>query len=411
MMIVRLAWRSLWRYRRRNVITVSAIVVGTALALFFVTMADGTYKKLIDEAVRMGAGYVTVEHREYGEDLAIGLTVDGVPGLFEEALGIPGVTGVKALIQGQAVISTGSGSAGVGFIGVDPEAERGVSPLAQKIVEGRYLEPGDERGIIVGVRLAERLKLEPGKKMVVTANDAQGELVNEMLRVTGVFRTGMEEADGFLVQVPLDVARRIFRIGPEAATRVGLVLASPKDQSRVLEDLRRRLAGRDVAVRPWQEIMPDLAGFMTVDKGFNYVFQMIIMFIIGFTILNTILMSVLERTREFATLMAIGTSPLRLRLQVAVESLFLGLLGTGFGLLIGGGISWYFQVHGIDFSGIYSDDTTIVGYAIDPLIKNHVSVDAFALVGGFVLALTLIIGLYPAWRAARISLPDVLRSR
>jgi ABC-type lipoprotein release transport system permease subunit len=96
---------------------------------------------------------------------------------------------------------------------------------------------------------------------------------------------------------------------------------------------------------------------------------------------------------------------------VAVESLFLGILGTGGGLLIGGVLSWYFQVRGIDFSGIYSDDTTIVGYAIDPLIKNYVTVDAFALVGFFVLGLTLIIGLYPSWRSAKISLPDVLRSR
>jgi ABC-type lipoprotein release transport system permease subunit len=411
MMVVKLAWRSLWRYRRRTLITVSAIVVGTALALFFVTMADGMYKKLVDEAVRMEAGYVTVEHRSYSEDLSIDLTVDGVSGLAEEAREIPGVTGVKVLILGQAVVSTGSGSAGVGLFGVDPDTERGVSPLAQKIVEGRYLEPDDTRGIVLGARLAERLKLEPGKKLVVTTNDVHGELVNEMLRVTGIFRMGMEEADGFLVQVPLDVARRIFHIAPDAATRVGLVLTSPKDLDRVLTELRGRLAGRELAVLPWQEVMPDLAGFMTVDKGFNYVFQIIILFIIGFTILNTILMSVLERKREFATLMAIGTSTLRLRLQVAVESLFLGILGTGGGLLIGGVLSWYFQVRGIDFSGIYSDDTTIVGYAIDPLIKNYVTVDAFALVGFFVLGLTLIIGLYPSWRSAKISLPDVLRSR
>jgi ABC-type lipoprotein release transport system permease subunit len=180
---------------------------------------------------------------------------------------------------------------------------------------------------------------------------------------------------------------------------------------RVLSDLRGKLSDRSVAVLPWQEVMPDLAGFMAVDKGFNYVFQAIIIFIIGFTILNTILMSVLERTREFATLLAIGTSPLRLRLQVAVESVMLGVLGTGTGLAVGGIFSWYFQVHGIDFSGIYSDDTTIVGYAIDPLIKNYVTVDAFALVGFFVLIMTLFIGLYPSWRSARISLPDVLRSR
>ena len=157
--------------------------------------------------------------------------------------------------------------------------------------------------------------------------------------------------------------------------------------------------------------MPDLAGFMAVDLGFNYVFQGIILFLIGFTILNTILMSVLERTREFATLMAIGTSALRLRLQVAVESLMIGLLGTGFGLLIGGGVSWYFQIHGIDFSSIYGDDTTIVGYAIDPLIKCYVTAETLWTVGLFVLAMTLIIGAYPSWRSARISIADVLRSR
>jgi ABC-type lipoprotein release transport system permease subunit len=411
MMIARLAWRSLWRYRRRTAITVSAIVVGTALALFFITMADGMYKKLIDEAVRMSAGYVTVEHPDYSRDLSIDLTVGGLSSIVDEARSISGVTGVKVLIQGQAVVSTANGSAGVGIFGVEPEAERDVSPLAEKIEEGRYLESGDERGVVLGASLAERLKLRPGKKLVVTTNDVNGDLVNEMLRVTGIFRMGMEEADGFLVQVPLDTARRIFRIEPDAATRVGLVLASPKHLERVLESLRERLRGREAVVLPWQEVMPDLAGFMAVDKGFNYVFQMIIMFIIGFTILNTILMSVLERTREFATLMAIGTSPLRLRLQVAAESLFLGVLGTGLGLFIGGLVSWYFQVRGIDFSGIYSEDTTIVGYAMDPLIKNHVSVDAFLAIGGFVLALTVLIGLYPSWRSAKISMPDVLRSR
>ena len=135
------------------------------------------------------------------------------------------------------------------------------------------------------------------------------------------------------------------------------------------------------------------------------------MFLIGFTILNTILMSVLERSREFATLMAIGTSALRLRLQVAAESFFIGALGTGFGLLIGGAVSWHFQKRGIDFSGIYSDDTTIVGFAIDPLVKNYLTGHTLLLVGGFVLAMTLLIGLYPVWRSARISIPDVLRSR
>jgi len=411
LIVLKLAWRSLWRYKRRSIITVSAIVVGTALAIFVITMADGMYKKLVDEAVKMNAGYVTVEHSDYGRDLSIDLFVDDVEEIREKGRTIPGVIGVKVLIQGQAVVSTGSGSGGVGILGVDPEAERHVSPLAQEIVQGRYLEAGDERGVVLGRRLADRLKLKVGKKLVVTTNDVNGDLVNEMLRVTGVFEMGMEEADGFLVQVPLDVARRIFRLPPDAATRVGLVIDNPQDQGKVLKEMTRRLEGRGLAVLPWEEVMPDLAGFMTVDKGFNYVFQMIIMFIIGFTILNTILMSVLERTREFATLMAIGTSAVRLRFQVFVESLFIGVLGSGLGLLIGGLISWYFQVNGLDFSKWYADDTTIVGYAIDPVFRNYITVEALSMVGGFVMVLTIIIGLYPSYRSAKINIPDVLRSR
>jgi ABC-type lipoprotein release transport system permease subunit len=309
------------------------------------------------------------------------------------------------------VISTGSGSGGVGILGVNPDAERHVSPLAQEIVEGRYLEVDDERGVVLGRRLADRLKLKVGKKLVVTTNDVNGDLVNEMLRVTGIFQMGVEEADGFLIQVPLDVARRISRLAHDTATRVGLVIDNPQKQGKVLREMSRRLEGRNLAVLPWQEVMPDLAGFMTVDKGFNYAFQMIIMFIIGFTILNTILMSVLERTREFATLMAIGTSSVRLRLQVFIESLFIGILGSGLGLLIGGLISWYFQVHGLDFSGMYQEDTTIVGYVMDPVLRNYITVKALSMVGGFVLVLTIIIGLYPSYRSAKISIPDVLRSR
>lgn len=411
MMIVKLAWRSLWRHRRRTLITVSAIVAGTTLALFLITMGDGVYKKLIDEAVKMNAGYVTVEHADYSRDLSIDLAVRSVEDVRREAAAIEGVTAVKVLILGQAVVSTGAGSAGVGFLGVDTNAEREVSPLALNIVEGRYLNKEDRRGVVLGKRLATRLNLRPGKKLVVTTNDTNGDLVNEMLRVKGIFEVGIEEADGFLVQVPLDTARRVFRLGPDEATRVGLVLDNPKDQKRVLETLSSRLGDRGLAVLSWQEVMPDLAGFMAVDLGFNYVFQGIVLFLIGFTILNTILMSVLERTREFATLMAIGTSALRLRLQVAVESLMIGLLGTGFGLLIGGGVSWYFQIHGIDFSSIYGDDTTIVGYAIDPLIKCYVTAETLWTVGLFVLAMTLIIGAYPSWRSARISIADVLRSR
>jgi len=411
MMLLKLSWRSLWRNRRRTLITVGSIVLGTSLALFVISLGAGMYKKLVDDAVRMNAGHITVEHRDYAAAPSIDLYVDGVSRVVAAASAIDGVVEVKPLVVGQAVVATGRGSAGVAMLGVDPAAEREVSPLARRIVAGRYLEPDDERGVVIGAQLAERLRLAPGKKLVVTTNDVHGELVNELLRVTGIFELGMEETDGFLIQVPIRVARRIVHLGEDQATQVGVILRAPEYQTRVLKRLRAALAGEeDMVVLPWQDVLTDLAGFMAVDMGSNYILQAIFLGIIAFTILNTILMSVLERTREFAVLLALGTAPRRLQAQVILESLLIGLLGTGLGLLLGGGVSYYFQLHGIDFSKIYSEGATITGFAIDPLVRNYVSLRLLAWLGAGMLGMTVLIGCYPAYRATRIVIPDVLRA-
>jgi len=411
MMILKFAWRSLWRNRRRTIITISSIAIGTTLALFMISMADGMYGKLVEDAVRMNAGHVTIEHKNYEEAPSIDLFVPAVSSLEQSASEIDGVALIKPMIIGQAVISTGSGSAGAGVMGVKPEIELKTSPLARNIVSGRYIRSDDERGVMIGAALAERLELEPGRKLVITTNDVTGELVGEMLRVNGIFKTGMEEADGFLVQVPLDVARRIFHLGPDQATRIGLILRSPDYQKQVIHQLRPALSDTELGVLPWQEVMSDLAGFMAVDKGGNYVFQGIIIFLLSFTILNTILMSVLERTHEFATLLALGTSPTRLRLQIITESTLLGIVGTMVGLVLGGSISYYFQVNGLDLSSLYGEGMTITGFAIDPVIHNQLTLWLLTWLGMLVFGLTVVIGIYPALRSTMISIPDVLRSR
>ena len=411
MQVVKLAWRSLWRNRRRTIITICSISLGMALAVFLISMQEGMYKKLIDDVVRMNAGYVTVENKQYSQAPSIDLVVPSVEQVRSTALNIDGVERIKPLILGQAMASTGSGSIGVGLIGVDPDAEKVLSPLAQKISQGRYLNNEDDRGVIIGVTLAERLDLEPGMKLVVTSNDSSGELVNEMLRVKGIFSTGMDQADGYLIQVPIDTARRIYDLGEDEATQVGLILSSPDYQSKTIAELNERFKGSKLSAFPWQDILPDLAGFIAADRGSLYVFQGIIIFLLSFTILNTILMSVLERTREFATQLALGTSPLLLRLQVIIESIFLSILGTGLGIIIGGGISWYFAVHGLDMRSLLGENFTITGFLVEPVIYNYISFRLLIGLGMLVFVLTVLIGLYPAYKSTRISLPDVLRSR
>jgi ABC-type lipoprotein release transport system permease subunit len=216
------------------------------------------------------------------------------------------------------------------------------------MVEGRYLNDDDGPWVVIGSELAKRLKLGVGKKMVITTNDAAGNLVDELCRVRGIFETGSVEIDGYFIQAPIDFARRLFGLPDQGVSQLGVILRVPEAQESVLNKIQLLVAGEDIAVLPWQTVIPEIASYIKLDKGSNLIFQAILVFLILFTIFNTILMSVLERERESAVLLALGTKPDQLRLQILMESFYLGLIDCALGLLLGGLAAWIVQVWGID---------------------------------------------------------------
>ncbi|HZI12605.1 MAG TPA: ABC transporter permease [Myxococcus sp.] len=410
MMIFKLAWRSLWRNRRRTLITLSSIGFGLTLAIFFISLSAGIHKQVVGDATSMLAGHLAIEHASYRDAPATDLKVDGVEALAKQAAAVPGVEHVKRLVQAQAVVSTGSGSVGVSVLGVDPKREALTSPLARKLVQGRYLDDGDERGVLVGRRLAERLELEPGKKLVASLSGANGEMVKELLRVVGIFETGADELDGFVIQVPLPVARHLVGLGDDEVTQMGVLLRSPDDQEAVRAQLAPLVAGRNLAVRGWQELLPELSGWNTLDGSINRVLCGVILFLILFTILNTLLMSVLERSREFAILLALGTPPTLLRLQVLAEAALLGALGCLVGLVLGGTAGYLMETRGLDLSHL-TQGQSVGGFAFDMRIRGDVTATQLVTLGALVFGATALLSLYPIIRSTRVAVADVLRSR
>lgn len=410
-MLARLAWRSLWRHRRRTIITVTSIGFGLGLFVFSVALADGMYARLVDDAVRMQAGHVTVEHAGYRDAPAVDLRVRDVDALAARIRALPDVEGTKRLVLGQGVARSGSGAAGVAVMGVEPAVEARTSPLARRIVSGRYLAADDGPRVVVGAGLAERLDLAEGKKLVLTTNDASGTLVETLFRVVGVFRTGAEEIDGYLVQMPLAAAQRLYGLGPDDATQLGVVL---DDADRVRRDAARVRAiagdsGQTLAVRPWQEELPELAAFIRIDRTSDFVFHALLLALVLFTIFNTLLMSVLEREREFAVLLAIGTSPADVRGQVLLESAYIGVLGCVLGLVVGGTGAGLVQVYGLDLTRFYHQGLTISGLAVSTTLHARVTARSLGLLGGTVFVATVLLGLWPMRRAARVPVADLLR--
>jgi ABC-type lipoprotein release transport system permease subunit len=408
-MIVRLAWRSIWRNRRRTLITIISIGFGLACTVFFIAIGEGVYAQFIDQVVRMQAGHITMENPSYRHGPAVDLWLKAPESLRSQIERLPQVERTKLIILGQGIARSGSGDVSVTLMGIEPSVEVTTSPLVRHIVEGRYLNDHDGPWVVIGSELAKRLKLGVGKKMVITTNDAAGNLVDELCRVRGIFKTGSVEIDGYFIQAPIDFARRLFALPEEGATQLGVVLRIPQAQEAVLQETRLMVAEQDIAVLPWQEIIPEIASYIKLDRGSNLIFQAILVFLILFTIFNTILMSVLERQREFAVLLALGTKPLLLRLQILMESVYLGLIGCALGLLVGGLAVWAVQVWGIDLRSLLEEGFTISGFAVSTKMHARVTIGLLLGTGGLVFAATLILSLIPMHRATRLSIVDQLR--
>ena len=408
-LITRLAWRSIWRSKRRTLITVCSIGFGLTFAIFFIALGEGMYDQMIDQAVRMQAGYITLEHPDYRDAPAVDLWIDVPAEVRRRIMGLAGVENVKPLILGQGIAKSGAGNMAASIMGVEPVIEARSSPLARNIETGRYLEDSDRAAVVIGCEMAERLNLDIGKKMVLSTNDVNGDLVEELCRVKGIFRTGSEEMDAYFVQLPIGFARRLFHMPERGLTQLGVILKEPGR----LKTVQRRIVGlvRDLPIRvlPWSEVMVEVASYIRMDRGSNYIFQGILLFLILFTILNTILMSVLERQREFAMLLALGTRPRQIRYQVLMESVFLGLVGCLVGLILGGLAVYLVHRWGIDLSALIGEGISISGFALTS--KLHTKLSASIMLGSaaVVFAATILLSLIPMRRATGMSLVDTLR--
>ncbi len=414
-MLVKLAWRSIWRNRRRTIITLVSIVLGVALTSFIVAMSEGVYGKLVDDAVRMQAGHVCLQHPDYLDEPSADLTVRGVPGLRRRIAALEQVEATKILILGEVLVKSANGATGAALMGVEPGVEARTSILAEKLVAGRYLEPGDEARIVIGATMAKQLKLEEGKKAVLTANSRDGELVEEMCRVSGIFRTGSDEIDGGIVQAPAGFARRLLGLKADEASQIGVILRDPGDKGEIVRRVRAMTDGasggaKGIAVLPWEKVVPEVAAYVRLDRASGWVFEGLILFLILFTIFNTILMSVMERQREFAVLLAVGTSRTRLRAQILIEAAILNALGCAAGLLIGGLTAWYYRAGGIDFSSFYGgSEVEVSGFPVSAVIYPAPTFRQAGIIGGLVFTVTMILSLIPVWRSGHVKVAELVR--
>ncbi|MEX1362410.1 MAG: FtsX-like permease family protein [Nannocystaceae bacterium] len=405
-----MAWRNIWRNRRRTLITTFGIVFGVFMAVLFTGIGDSTYSQMIDHAAKLGGGHVIVQHRDYQELPTLKKTVHHTRAVQDAAAALPLVTGTATRITGAAMLATARHSQGTYFFGIDPTAESVETlELLDADWEGEPLTaPDQKKAVVLGRALAENLQVELGSKLVYTVTDKQGEIVSGLVRVVGIVQTGAPSLDAALCMLPIDVVRKDLGYEPDEATSVSVFVADHR-QARAVADALASAVPEEAVSLTWDEAQPDLAGFIAMKEGGAAIFEVIIMVLLAAGIFNTLFVSVMERLREFGIMAAIGVSPAQLFGLVMWESIWLALVGLVGSVIAIAAPYYYLSTEGIDYSALVGENAEVAGVAMDPILYVRIYPESALVIAAAVVLATLASGLYPAWRAGRANPADAIR--
>jgi putative ABC transport system permease protein len=398
----RMAWRNIWRNPRRSVLTICAIIFACTLLVFMLSLQFGSYYTMINFSVRIQTGYLQVQAKGYQQEHHIQQVVRQ-PERVGRILGAtPEVTAFTYRANAFSLVSSNQRTYGVMVTGIVPDLEARVSTLKSLVRQGEYLAPGDGALALVGVLLARNLKVGVGDKLVVLGQGLDGSIAATILTVKGIFSSGQEEFDRSSISIPLATFQQVYSMG-DAVHEVVVMGRSLSN----LEELKSEIAGkvrklpddRSLVVLDWMELMPGLIQGIKIDLTSGVIFYLFLIVVVAFSILNTFLMAILERTREFGVMMALGTTPGRLVRLLLMESMTMTGTGIVCGIAAGVLLTWYFQVHGIAVAGA---DEILKQYGIPDRMYPRLSLWSIAIGPAAVFIITFFTALYPALKVRRL---------
>ncbi len=406
-MLPRLAWRNLWRHKRRTWLTASAIAFSAMLLVFMQTLQFGAYDLMIDTTLRVYTGQMQVQRSGYQEKRQMRTTVANATALAESLRVQTGYVTIAARAQGFALASSAERSYGVPVIGVQPEYEPKVSTLPHLVKQGRYLSHSRAPEVVLGITLARNLKLKLGDELTLLGSGKDGSVAATVLPVVGFFESGNPDLDRRLVMMPLTVFQETYSMGEDAHL---IVVSGPDYESipRTKAAVRAAIAGLPaLTVLDWEELVPGVRQLIEADMVQNWITYLTLIFIVTLSIMNTFLMSVLERTREFGILLALGMTPRRLGTLVMLECLFLTIIGLAIGMVLGGSLSLYFNIEGFTFPGmkeIYAQ------FGLPGEIYPKLSLVAFSTGPLVIFVFTMLAALYPALRLRKLEVVEAIHA-
>jgi ABC-type lipoprotein release transport system permease subunit len=402
-----MAWRNLWRQPRRTWLTTGAMVFSNVLLVFMISLQFGMYRLMIENSLQAFTGHMQVQARGYNDDKKMRQTVPDIVAVAADLRAKLDSDEVAARATAFALASSEDRSYGIAVFGVEPQFEPNVSSIPGLVRKGRYLDGNDAPEIVIGAVLARNLRVEVGDELTLLGSGKDGSFAAVVADVVGIFDSGVADLDRTIAEMPLGLFQDVFYMRGDGHQ---VVVNAPR-LGQVAE-LRQRVAGLlpadlDLVVQDWDALLPGLKQAIQADISSAVFMYAVLVILVAFSVLNTQLMSVLERTHEFGIVLALGLKPGRLGRLVMLETAMMGGMGLLLGALIGGAVTAWLGVHGFSIPGM--DE---MGAKFNLPSRLHPDVTIASLLSGpaVVFLFSLFASVYPALRLRRLHPVEAMRA-
>lgn len=399
-----MAFRNIFRQKRRTLLTVLMMLGGFALSSISIAWSEGTYSRIIDMFTRNSLGHIQIHRQGYLDKPSIYRTIDEEKKVFSVLENTQGVTAYAPRVIAAALVSAQEKSAAARVIGIDPELEDEATRFSKKIVTGTPLGESAAHMVVLDERLAEMLRAGVSDTLVLVSQAADGSIANDLYVVTGLLSPGNTPEDRSTIYLHIDDAQELFVLG-KRIHEVAVICGDLDEVPAVMESIENELHEMGLEVDSWKEVAGSFYRAMKADQQGAWILLFVILLVVAVGVLNTVLMSVLERTREYGMLRAVGTRPRQMFELVLCEVFIMAVLSVALGALLAVGVNYYLSIEGIGFG----TSLTYGGVTFNRMY-TELNIRSYIIPGVCVLLTALIVAVYPALRAASVAPARALRT-
>lgn len=408
--LIRLCWKNVWRNKRRTLLTVNAIGFGVMVLVWLYNHYDAIHEQIIANAVSYDSGHLIVSAPEYEESKPVDRFMKDPHAISDWLSNNQEVKSFSPQIIVQGMLSSPRGSLNIWLKGVDANREKATTRFASSIVQGAFFGTNQVNPIVVGSLMAKNLKLAIGSKVVILTQGVDGSIGNELFFVVGIFKTN-SDADKLFAFTDLSSARHLLSLPPTAIHRISVILHREQDLQEVYDSFTAAFGNQSVQALTWRDIQKHITALIELDKSSGRLIMWIILFVASLGIVNAILMGLLERSREFGVMLAIGTTKKEIMKMVVMETVLLSSVGILIGNIAGALLTLYFHLRGFDLKWFTSQPLRVGGMMMQTLSYPNLSLRNSLLITAAIFTVTLLISVVPMRHVSKLNVIGAINSK